>query len=85
MRWVKVGVPRIDQELIASTFFLYANAESAKLGGNARGTGFVVSHTVDRSPGDGSRVTFKHYYAVTNAHVVKDAPVVGDVPDVVGT
>lgn len=82
LRWVKVGVPKINQELIDSTFFLYENAA----GRNAQGTGFVVSHTVDVSGGDGSRQTFTHHYAVTNAHVAHSAPVVrlnrGDAHDV---
>jgi hypothetical protein len=68
-------VARISQELIDSTFFLYKDEASARAGGDARGTGFVVSHKVHRFPDHSNRETFTHYYAVTNAHVAKTAPV----------
>ena len=69
-------MPRIDQQLIDSTFFLYESADAAEAGGSAGGTGFVVSLTREIWPGDGTRQHFTHYYAVTNAHVARGWPVV---------
>ena len=76
LRWVAVGVPKINQTLIDSTFFLYKDEADARSGGAAQGTGFVVCHQVHRFPEHSNRLTFTHYYAVTNAHVARIAPVV---------
>lgn len=36
-------MPKIPQQILESVFFLYANAENAREGINAGGTGFVVA------------------------------------------
>lgn len=53
-------MPKIHQELILSTFFLYRSTSAARSGKDATGTGFVVKH-------------LQHLYAVTNRHVARDA------------
>jgi hypothetical protein len=69
-------MPKIDRALIDSTFVLYHDKVLALTGGSAAGTGFVVGHAVDRSPGDGTRVVYTHFYGVTSAHVARNAPVI---------
>lgn len=54
-------MPKIDQQIIESVFYLYADRKSAEAGINPGGTGFVVAYE-DSFSG-------YHYYGVTNKHV----------------
>src|SRR5258708_4045553 len=65
LRWARTGMPKVNQQVIESVFYLYRNRQDAERGEDARGTGFVVLF-------EGS------LYAVTNRHVVAgcDAAVV---------
>ncbi len=63
-RWLRVGMPRIPDEVIASVFFLYASREDALAGRNPGGTGFVVHTGQNVWTGRGT-----YYYAITNWHV----------------
>lgn len=58
-RWKRVGMPKISQDVIAATFYLYRNKEDAIAGVKACGTGFIVSYGL-------------MYYGVTNRHVARD-------------
>jgi hypothetical protein len=64
-KWVRIGMPRIPQEILDSVFFLYRSKEDAVNGVDAGGTGFVVSYQDHKL-----RETF--YYGVSNRHVVCD-------------
>jgi hypothetical protein len=67
--WVRVGVPRIPQNVVDCTFFLYRNREEAEAGRNPRGTGFVVEYP---HAGESGRELLRSYYAITNWHVACD-------------
>lgn len=58
------SMPRVPQELLDASFYLYASSEAAKSGGQAGGTGFFVSVPHPTRPGS------IFMYAVSNAHVV---------------
>ncbi len=67
-KWVKVGMPRIPQNVIKGVFYLYANADDARAGRNPGGSGFVV-----RFDGTLNEVYGRHFfYGVTNHHVACD-------------
>ena len=53
-------MPKIDPKVLHSVFFLYAVEDDARLGRNARGTGFLVGYDGD-------------IYGVTNRHVARDS------------
>ncbi|RXG88726.1 hypothetical protein EAS61_29100 [Bradyrhizobium zhanjiangense] len=57
-------MPRVPQELLDASFYLYPSAEAAKAGGQAGGTGFFVS--VPHPTIEGTIFV----YAVSNSHVV---------------
>jgi hypothetical protein len=64
-KWVKVGMPRIPQNVINGVFYLYRDRADADAGRNPGGTGFVVRY-------DGTfteMVPGHHFYGVTNSHV----------------
>jgi len=63
-RKLKVGMPRISQEIIDSVFYLYPTEKDAEAGTNPGGTGFVVC--MENHDGD---LHHQHYYGVTNWHV----------------
>ena len=67
-RWVRVGMPRIPQDLVNGTFYLYRTREHALAGKEAAGSGFIVRY--DGPPGtlDYSQRGVQHF-AVTNWHV----------------
>ncbi len=66
IKWVKVGMPKINQEILHAVFFLYRNADDARDGVNSQGTGFIVADNDGRS-----------FYGVSNKHVaISVAPVV---------
>ena len=66
VKHVKVGMPRIPQNVLNSVFYLYQTKEDAEAGRNPGGTGFIVRH--DGMGGDmgGGYGTL---YGVTNWHV----------------
>lgn len=61
--WTPIGMPRIPDNIIDSSFFLYANHNDAEKGINPGGTGFLV--------GIGGNLYERNltFYAVTNHHV----------------
>jgi len=59
-RWLRIGMPKIPQPVLECVFYLYKDADDARAGKNAGGTGFIVG--VHR---DG----VNYYYGVTNWHV----------------
>lgn len=63
-KWVPVGMPRIPEEILTCTFYLYATREDAARGGPVGGTGFLVLYPT--FPHDQRAPTF---YGVTNWHV----------------
>jgi hypothetical protein len=65
-RLVRVGMPRIPQRVINSTFYLYDSVGDAQLGRTPRGTGFVVAYD------DRPSLLPPRYYGVTNWHVACD-------------
>jgi hypothetical protein len=64
-QWVRVGMPKIRENVIRSVFYLYATEKDALAGENPGATGFVVEITSDP-------MLPPHYYGVTNWHVVCD-------------
>lgn len=67
-KWIKVGMPRIPQNVIKGVFYLYANADDAKAGRDPGGTGFIV-----RFDGTLREMYGRHFfYGVTNHHVACD-------------
>ena len=62
--WVRVGMPRIPQNVINSVFFLYKSEDDAKAGRNPEGSGFIVAY----SEPEGRQIRHT-YYGVTNWHV----------------
>jgi hypothetical protein len=64
IKLLKVGMPRIAQSLLDTTFYLYPSREAAERGESSGGTGFLVGY-VPRN----WIVHFPHVYAVTNYHV----------------
>jgi hypothetical protein len=64
-RWVKVGMPRIPQNVINGVFYLYADRADAETGRNPAGTGFIVRYDGIRN----ESVAGQHFYGVTNWHV----------------
>ena len=64
-------MPRISDEVLDTTFYLYANREDAENGRNAGGTGFFVNMRCAASEGQLNAVY--HIYAVSNWHVVRDS------------
>lgn len=56
-------MPRISEETLESTFFLYPSADDAKAGTNAGGTGFVIAMPSENVP------DITYFYGVTNWHV----------------
>lgn len=65
-RRVEVGMPRISEDTLDSTFFLYRSAEDANVGASFGGTGFVLSVPSERVE------DLTYFYGVTNWHVVRD-------------
>src|SRR5258706_10799839 len=65
---VRVGMPRIPENVIQSVFYLYASKEDALAGINPGGTGFIVDTGLKLDPASHS-YTLPHYYGVTNWHV----------------
>lgn len=57
-------MPRIDDRILNSVFYLYPSVEAAEAGDEEGGTGFRVSVASEMHPDRA------HLYAVTNAHVV---------------
>ena len=64
-------MPRIPDDVLDSVFFMYRQTEDADTGENACGTGFVVGYPCSNPSLKG----LHHFYAVSNDHVVKEAPV----------
>ena len=69
--WVRVGMPKIPENVIQSVFYLYASRDDALAGVNPGGTGFVVDTGV-LFDGASNTYTLLHYYGVTNWHVACD-------------
>lgn len=65
-RWMRTGMPKINQQVINSVFYLYETESDARSGANAQGTGFVAAVEL--------RNGRQAYYAVTNRHVIENAP-----------
>src|ERR1700681_1223038 len=65
IRSVRVGMPRIPQNVISSVFYLYWSREDAEAGKNPGGTGFIVRY---EGTFDGG-IPGHHFYGVTNWHV----------------
>lgn len=66
-RWLRVGMPRIPEQVLDCVFFLYRTKEDARAGINPGGTGFVVEVGSNLYVGAG------HFaYGVTNWHVACD-------------
>lgn len=71
-KWIPCGMPRIPDDVLNSVFFMYRQTNDADKGINACGTGFVAGY-----PCSHPRLKkLFHFYAVSNAHVVEDAPVI---------
>lgn len=62
LKRVKVGMPRISEDVLESTFFLYSSEQEAKVGSKDGGTGFVISFPSERVP------DITYFYGVTNWH-----------------
>lgn len=60
------AMPRISQDLLNATFYLYPDLKSAENGESCGGTGFLVSHPTATNFGD---QVPPNLYAVTNRHV----------------
>jgi hypothetical protein len=63
LKRVTFGMPKIQQELLDTVFYLYRTREDALEGKEFGGTGFMVSVPSRVKQG------LDYYYAVTNAHV----------------
>lgn len=63
-RWVGVGMPRIRESMLDSTFFLYPSREDAEAGNKCGGTGFLVAYPSELFPNE-----ITYLYGVTNWHV----------------
>ncbi len=63
-RRVRVGMPKVPQNIIDSVFYLYETEEDAGEGINPGGTGFVVSDSCNDYYSESTQ-----YYGVTNKHV----------------
>jgi hypothetical protein len=61
-----VGMPKIPDQLLESTFYLYSDKQSALDGVKSGGTGFVVAMPFSNTG------RYFHGYAVTNRHNIKD-------------
>lgn len=59
-------MPRIDQSIIDSVFYLYQTAEDAEAGVNPQGTGFIVSYKNFKGG-----IYNTSYYGITNWHVAR--------------
>lgn len=59
-------MPRIDDRILNSVFYLYPSIESAKAGEQEGGTGFLIGVTSKVHPNHG------YLYAVTNNHVIQE-------------
>jgi hypothetical protein len=70
-QWMRVGMPRIPENIIRSVFYLYASKEDALAGVNPGGTGFIVDTGIKLDSASRS-FTLPHYYGVTNWHVACD-------------
>jgi hypothetical protein len=65
-QWVRVGMPKIPENVIQSVFYLYASKKDALAGVDPGGTGFIV----DTGPNmESGRYNLPHHYGVTNWHV----------------
>lgn len=62
-KMVEVGMPKIQQALMDTVFYLYRNKEDAEKGTDFGGTGFIISVP---SKADSSTI---YLYAVSNLHV----------------
>jgi hypothetical protein len=65
-------VPRVNDEILDVTFYLYRTEAAARKGERAGGSGFLVHVPADPNISH----TGVFMYAVSNAHVVKDFPVI---------
>jgi hypothetical protein len=65
VRSVRVGIPRIPQDVISGVFYLYLNREDAETGRNPGGTGFIVRYNGIFN----EMISGDHFYGVTNWHV----------------
>jgi hypothetical protein len=71
-------VPRIEQQYLDCSIYLYSTEEAARAGKNAGGSGFLVS-VREKPPYDAARYPMprdmvlppEHIYAVTNNHVAR--------------
>jgi len=77
--WREVkSVPRIEQQYLDCSIYLYRTEDSARAGENAGGSGFLVS-VREKPPYDPTRYPMprntvlppEHIYAVTNGHVAR--------------
>jgi|ETNmetMinimDraft_26_1059896.scaffolds.fasta_scaffold40923_2 hypothetical protein len=72
-RLVEVGMPKIPQYVLNSVFFSYCTRDDAEKGENPMGTGFLAAVPSVAI----SRVACPpHVYAISNWHVICDAPVI---------
>lgn len=73
-RLVRVGMPKIPQYVLDCVFFLYRDRDAAEAGRDPKGTGFLASMPSGAIRGVACPA---HLYAISNWHVIRDAPVVG--------
>lgn len=64
--WEQVAVPKIDDEFLDCSIYLYGSKTKAKHGEQLGGSGCLVKMASEAHDG------FFHYYAVTNRHVITD-------------
>lgn len=64
-RWARVGMPKIPQSAIDTTFFLFKGRQAAELGEDPGGTGFIVAAPSEKDPN-----AMPHSYAVSCHHTV---------------
>lgn len=69
VRLVRVGMPKVPQQVIKCVFYLYETVEDARAGTNPQGTGFLVSVPHGRKRGG---ALAHSVYAVANWHVTVD-------------
>jgi hypothetical protein len=65
--WEDCIVPRVPDQFLDCSIFLYPSERTAKKGTEAGGTGFLVKMRSEVHPDE-----LWHYYAVTNKHVIDD-------------
>lgn len=73
------SVPRIPEDVLNSTVYIYCNAEDAEQGARIGGTGFIVAvDDIETDPyGRQMPIRNTHLYVVTNWHVISS---VGETP-----